>query len=958
MTKITLKNTFTLFHKKKFEKIIPSSFSADKNLNQNSSWFQSIEPIIYAKKNSKKLYEIEDFLLNEVDKKPFKEKLFKKLKKDFDNKKELIREKFLRNSDGSLCVGQNVILIDSLLKVIFKNIYLSVFNDDSYRFSMVAVGGYGRGELAPYSDLDLLFLLPDFLNKSDNKKIENVVQSILYFLWDLGFTIGHSTRSIQDCIQKSSEDLTISTSLLEKRLIIGNQDVFDSLNDNFKSLINSTRTLDFVHAKLEESDFRHNKFGGSRYVVEPNVKDGKGGLRDIHTLGWISKFVYQIDSISKLINMGVLSKREAFAFAEAQRFLLSVRCHLHFRAKREDDRLAMDAQLEIASIMNFKNTLTHKDVERFMKRYFLATKAVGNLTRIFCAEIEAEFNKPLRLNFLSFKKKVNVEPFSISIGRLFTKNKEIFSENPINILRLFHISHNKNIDIHPKTIRQVASLTSLINREVRNDFQANKLFLDILTSEKDPSRTLRAMNESNVLGKFIPEFQKIVCLMQFDMYHSFTVDEHTLFTISNLHSLKNGKFKTFAPLASEVILQISSHRCLFVAMFLHDIAKGKKGDHSENGAIIASEVCPRLGLNQEETKTVEWLVLNHLLMSKIAFRYELGDPKIIEDFSNNVMTVEKLKLLLVLTVADIKGVGPEIWNDWKGSLISELFLKSLDFLKKKKSSLITIQSTLDTKNSLEKYFLKNGHLQKDFINYSKKYYSNYWRIFNLSTIIDHFQICSKMENEGLKFKVHVFSEAKIEATELLVIAPDHHGLFSLISGLVAASGFDVVSAKIITRSDGYALDTFYLQNKDKKPIADDYTRKKLIKNISTGLEGGLNVEKELNIKWKETPARYRAIKAPVRVIFDNKTSNNYTILEVKCKNAPGVLYRITKVITNLGCQINTANVSTYGDRVVDIFYLKNAFGLKIEDNTTIEKVRNSIFNILEESDPANQMIKP
>jgi [protein-PII] uridylyltransferase len=215
-----------------------------------------------------------------------------------------------------------------------------------------------------------------------------------------------------------------------------------------------------------------------------------------------------------------------------------------------------------------------------------------------------------------------------------------------------------------------------------------------------------------------------------------------------------------------------------------------------------------------------------------------------------------------------------------------------------------------------------------------------------------------MENEGLKFKVHVFGEAKIEATELLVIAPDHHGLFSLISGLVAASGFDVVSAKIITRSDGYALDTFYLQNKDKKPIADDYIRKKLIKNISTGLEGGLNVEKELNIKWKETPARYRAIKAPVRVIFDNKTSNNYTILEVKCKNAPGVLYRITKIITNLGCQINTANVSTYGDRVVDIFYLKNAFGLKIEDNTTIEKVRNSIFNILEESDPANQTIKP
>ena len=917
-----------------------------------------MEPINYARKKSLKLHEIEDFVLHEVDKKLPNEKLFKSLKADFDSKKELIKQTFMKTSDGSLCVGQNVILIDSLLKVLFKNIYLSVYKDENYKFSMVAVGGYGRGELAPFSDLDLLFLIPDFLNKTDTQKIENIVQSILYALWDFGFTVGHSTRSVQDCIKKSNEDLTISTSLLEKRLIVGDRNVYNSLKDKFNSLIKKTRTLNFVHEKLQESELRHNKFGGSRYVVEPNVKDGKGGLRDIHTVGWISKFVFEIDSISKLINMGVLSKREAIAFAEAQRFLLSVRCHLHYRAKREDDRLAMDAQLEIASAMNFKNTSTQKDVERFMKRYFLATKAVGNLTRIFCAEIESEFNKPLRINFLSFKKKLNVEPFSIEVGRLFAKNKEILFENPINILKLFHISHEKNIDIHPKTIRQVTSLVSLINYEVRNDFQANKLFLDILTSEKDPSRTLRAMNESNVLGKFLPEFQKIVCLMQFDMYHSYTVDEHTLFTISNLHSLKNGNFKSFAPLASEIISQINSYRCLFVAMLLHDIAKGKKGDHSENGALIASVVCPRLGLNEEETRTVEWLVLNHLLMSKTAFRYELGDPKTIKDFSNKVVTVERLKLLLVLTVADIKGVGPDIWNDWKGSLISELFLKSFDFLNNRKSSSVIIESTIDTKNSLKKHLLNNGYFEKDFINYSKKYYSNYWKIFDIVNVVEHFEIFSKMKNEDLKFKVHFFKESKIKASQLLVIAPDHHGLFSLISGLVAASGFDVVSAKIITRSDGYALDTFFIQTKDKKPITDDYIRKKLIKYISTGLEGRLNLEKELNIKWKEIPARYRAIKAPVRVIIDNKKSNNFTILEVKCKNAPGVLYRITKVITGLGCQINTANVSTYGDRVVDIFYLKNAFGSKIDDNKTIEKVRNGIYHILEESDPANQMTKP
>ena len=958
MTKMTLKNKFSLFNKNKTNNVNIGNFSIIENINQNSTWFQSMEPINYAKKNSEKLYEIEEIILNEPDKTLFRKHLFKNLKKDFDNKKELIKNSFLLSSDGSLCVGLNVILIDSLLRVLYKNINLSIFNQNDHLFSIIAVGGYGRGELAPYSDLDLLFLIPDTLNKTDVLKIESAVQSILYILWDLGFSVGHATRTIKDCLEKSNKDLTICTSLLEKRFIIGNEEDFVSLNQNFNMFINKTKILDFVHAKLEESDLRHKKFGGSRYVVEPNVKDGKGGLRDIHTLGWISKFVYKIDSISKLVNMGALSKQEAVAFAEAQRFLISVRCHLHYRAKREDDRLAMDAQLEIASNMNFKNTTTHKDVERFMKRYFLATKAVGNLTRIFCAEIESEFNKPLRINFLSLRKKENVNPFSIEVGRLFAKDKEILSENPINIIKLFHISHNKNIDIHPKTLRQVASLTRLINFEVRNDFEANKMFLDILTSENNPSRTLRAMNESNILGKFVPEFQKIVCLMQFDMYHSYTVDEHTLFTISNLHSLKNGKFKNFAPLASQVILEIKSYRCLFVAMFLHDIAKGKKGDHSENGSLIASIICPRLGLSEEETKTVQWLVLNHLLMSKIAFRYELGDPKIINDFSNKVKTVERLKLLLVLTVADIKGVGPDIWNDWKGSLIFELYLKALKMLKKNKSSLVTIDSTIDTKEALQKYLLKHGYLKEDIVGYSNNYYSNYWQMFSLSNIIDHYKIFSAMRNDGFKFKVHIFKESKVQATELLVIAPDHHGLFSLISGLVAASGFEVVSAKIITRSDGFALDTFFIQNRDKKPIIDEYLRKKLIKTISIGLEGGFDIEKELNIKWKEIPARFRAVKAPTRVIVDNKRSNRYTILEVKCKNGPGVLYKITKAITTLGLQINTANVSTYGDRVVDIFYVKNAFGSKIEDDSKIEKVRNCIFNILEELDPVNPILKP
>ena len=957
MNKINFKNKFSLFNKNKnLRSKIDNSLSKD-IINQNALWFQSMEPITYAKVNANKLYEIDDFSIVETDLNFFKKKLFEKLKKQLEIKKGLIKESFLNNSDGSLNVGLNVILIDSLLITLFQKLYFHIFNNRDFIFSIIAVGGYGRGELAPHSDLDLLFLLPNDLKKNEIKKTEDVIQHILYVLWDLGYKVGHSTRTIDDCIKKSRSDLTISTSILERRFVCGDEEIYKSLNKKFNSYIEKTKILDFVEAKLEESELRHKRFGESRYVVEPNVKDGKGGLRDLHTLIWISKFAYKVDTISKLINIGALTKEEAVPFAEAQRFLLSVRCHLHYRANREDDRLAMDAQIEIAKSMNFKNTITHKDVERFMKRYFLATKTVGNLTRIFCAAIETEFNKPLRMSFLSFKKRVNTIPFTLEVGRLFSQKRELLTENPINIIKLFHISHINNIDIHPKTLRQITSLRKLINSKVRQNLEANKMFLNILTSDTDPTRTIRLMNEANILGQFIPEFQKIVGLMQFDMYHSYTVDEHTIFTISNLHSLRSGKFRDFAPLTSSAILEIKSKKSLFVAMLLHDIAKGKKGDHSENGALIASTVCPRLGLNKEETKMVEWLVLNHLLMSKTAFRYELGDPKVIKNFAKQVRSIDRLKSLLSLTVADIRGVGPDVWNDWKGALIKELYIKTYDLLKPTQEISKITEPLKTSKELLIRYLNNKGLSDLDIKTYCSKFYDSYWATFNLSSVVNHYEIFTSMKIYSKKLMIYLSNDSKLKATELLVITPDHHGLFSLISGLVASSGFDIVNAKIITRSDGYALDTFFIQNKDKNPITEEHIKKRLIKTITLGLEGNYDIEKALKIRWEETPARFRAVKAPVRVNIDNKTSNEYTVLEVKCKNVPAVLYRITKMITSLGFQINTANVSTYGDRVVDIFYIKDAFGSKVDDFSTMEKVKSSILKILEETDPANQMMK-
>lgn len=951
MKKTSIRDKSKFLNNNQFLKLKNFKLELEEKINPHAIWLQTMEPTTYAKNNKKKLYKIKNIKIECKDTKTFKELLFKNVKKQLDLCKIKIKKDFLNTSDGSLNVGLNVILVDSMLNEIIKNIHLHFLGATEILLSVIAVGGYGRGELAPHSDLDILFLKPNKLKKRETTKIERVIQLTLYLLWDLGYKVGHSTRTIIDCINKSSSDITVCTSLLEKRFITGNKENFELLKHKFTSFIDKTKTLNFVKAKLEESELRHKNFGGSRYVVEPNVKDGKGGLRDLHTLFWISKFAYNVDSISKLINIGALTKKEAVAIAEAQRFLFSVRCHLHYRAKREDDRLAMDAQLEIAKSMSFKNTKTHIDVERFMKRYFLATKAIGNLTRIFCAAIETEFNKPLRVNFLSFKRRENVHPFTIELGRLYAPDKKIFTENPINIINLFYMSHEKNIDIHPKTLRLLTSLTVLINSEVRHNKNANKMFLSILISKRDSTRTLRIMNESNILGKFIPEFQKIVGLMQFDMYHTYTVDEHTIFTISNLHSLKNGDFTDFAPLTSNEILKIKSYKALFVSMLLHDIAKGLKGDHSENGALIASDVCPRLGLNIEDTKMVKWLVLNHLLMSKTAFKYELGDPKVIKSFAQKVRSLDKLRSLLAITVADIKGVGPDVWNDWKGALIKELYIKAFEILKPKREISELTEPLKTSKELLTRHLINTGLKDYDIRKYFKKYYNNYWKMFNLSSLIKHYEIFSEMKSASKKLEIFISEEQRINATELIVIAPDHHGLFSQISGLVASSGYDIVSAKIVTRSDGYAVDTFFIQNKNKKPLNEDYQRKKLIEVIKKGLLGNFNIEKALNIKWQETPSRFRAVKTPVRIIFDNKSSDNYTILEVKCKNAPGVLYKITKTITSLGFQINTANISTYGDRVIDNFYIKNMFGSKVDDVLSKEKIKTAINNTLKNLDP-------
>src|SRR5476651_2458019 len=583
-------------------------------------------------------------------------------------------------NDGPAVLAATSFLMDQLIRVLFdfaeKYAYPAANPSAAERLSVVATGGFGRGELAPFSDLDLLFLRP----YKQTPRGEQIVEFMLYLLWDMGLKVGHATRTVEESIRYAERDQTIRTALLEQRYIWGDRALFDELIKLFAQKFLTGDGRDFVEAKLVERDQRHQRMGDSRYVVEPNVKEGKGGLRDLHLLFWIARYLYRVAKPAELIAKGVLTEGEARHFERAERFLSTVRCHIHYLTNRADDRLSFDLQREIAARLGYQDRPGSRGVERFMKHYYLHAKIVGDLTRIFVAALEDSHRRKPKLAALwqSLRPR-QLDGFRLDGERLSAPSPDMFEKDPAAILRLFHVAQENDFDVHPATLRQITHDIRLIDR-LRNDPEANRLFMAMLTSRHDPETTLRRMNEAGVFGRFVPDFGRVVAQMQYDMYHVYTVDEHTIFAIGIIHSIEAGELKDELPLATTLMPTIDSRRALYLAVLLHDIAKGRGGDHSMLGQEVAEKLCPRLGLTAEETEQVAWLVRWHLLMSNTAFKRDIDDPKTIQDFVAQVQSPERLKLLLVLTVADIRAVGPKTWNGWKAALLRELYRRAVDVM--------------------------------------------------------------------------------------------------------------------------------------------------------------------------------------------------------------------------------------------------------------------------------------
>jgi [protein-PII] uridylyltransferase len=877
---------------------------------------------------------------------PPRGKVVEVLRQALQQGRAAVRQRFDDGATGTETVRALSFLMDQLVRILYDfvgaHVYPLANPTEGERLAVVAVGGYGRGELAPYSDIDLLFLLP----YKPTPHTEQVVEYMLYALWDLGLKVGQATRSVEETLRQAKGDLTIRTAVLEARYIWGDQKLFLELKRRFENEIIKGTAAEFVQAKLAERDQRHARMGDSRYVVEPNVKEGKGGLRDLQTLFWIAKYIYRVDDVEKLVAEGVLSAKEAHRFERAQNFLWTVRCHLHFLTERAEDRLTFDRQGEVGRRMRYTDHAGTRGVERFMKHYFLIAKDVGDLTRIFCAQLEAEQERRPRFSWKPWaSRKRSIEGFAVDAGRLDVAKESAFRDAPINLIRLFHVAQEHGLDIHPRALRLATQSLKLVDARLRADPEANRLFMEILTSKKEPEIALRRMNEAGVFGRFVPDFGRVVAQMQYDMYHVYTVDEHTLFAIGILHKIETGQLKDELPLASEIIHTIDSRRALYLAVLLHDIAKGRGGDHSELGAQVAERLGPRLGLTAEETETVAWLVRFHLLMSNTAFKRDIDDPQTIDDFAARVQSPERLKLLLILTAADIRAVGPKVWNGWKATLLREIYHRTLEVM-----SGGLVADSRDQRIAAAQKAVRE--LLPDFTTeemeaFIAKGYPSYWLSFDPQIQARHARLTREAERSGAPLTVDTRVDARRAVTEVTLYTADHAGLFSRIAGALALAGANIVDAKILTLTNGMALDTFWVQDQSGGAFDRPDKLAKLAVLFEHVLSGKIKPHLEL-ARPGAIPSRTRVFTVAPRVLIDNKASLTHTVLEVNGRDRPGLLFELTRALTGLNLQISSAKISTYGEKVVDVFYVKDLFGHKVEHEKKLKDIRERLTQVLAE----------
>jgi [protein-PII] uridylyltransferase len=806
-------------------------------------------------------------------------------------------------------------LIDQLI----YSTYTYLFKDIDQEISLIAVGGYGRGELHPKSDIDLMILLKE----EENQNTKDLLEKLLTLLWDIRLEIGHSVRTVDECIEESTKDITVATNIMESRLLAGSEKLFSTM----KEKTNADHIWDsksFFQAKLDEQIQRNGKYNDTAYNLEPNIKESHGGLRDIQMIGWVAKRHFNANSLHDLVKEDFLLEDELSTLLEGQHLLWHIRCSLHYLAGRREDRLLFDYQRDLAIEFGFRdNEVDPKNeaIEQFMQQYYRTVIELERLNEMLLQHfreviIYADVNEEAELINSSFQ---------VRNGYLETTDDKVFRDNPYAILEMFTVlqTYPEIQGVRAATIREIREHKDLIDDEFRQSPRAHQLFIKIITGSRGVTHELRRMNRYGILAAYLPAFDSIVGRMQYDLFHVYTVDQHTLFVIRNMRRLSVPDYCHEFPLASGVFQHLSNPGLLYLSGLFHDIAKGRQGDHATLGAVDAKQFCNLHGLPEKDSELVSWLVANHLIMSLTAQRKDISDPDVIRTFAKKMRSLERLDYLYLLTISDIRGTNPKQWNDWKDKLLGELYNKTAALLNKgldldesdqkidKETNIVEIQTA--SLRRLELQGINSHQTNELWDTLSADYFQShtYGQIaWHTSLIIDAKQK-DILDTPLIKTRVHVSSNS----IQLLIYMKDREHIFYDVASTLSNNEVDIVNAQLINASDGYALQSFRLT-----PVNINSSEMEMMADqIAHRITDKLNNETEARQTTLSSDRKHKYFATPTVASFENTGDNNATLITIETIDRTGVLATIAKVFIDCDCKVLNARISTAGEKALDYF---------------------------------------
>jgi [protein-PII] uridylyltransferase len=846
-------------------------------------------------------------------------------------------------------------VMDHLIRHLFSTVSAACsgrFPQANPRFALIAQGGYGRGELNPHSDIDLLFLYSWRVSPF----VEAATEHLLHTLWDAGLQIGHAIRSVSDCARLAESDMRVRTSLLDARFLCGNFALYQEFENSVAARLVTKGIRRFIREKLAENRARHEQYGGSVYLLEPDVKEGEGGLRDIQTARWIAQATLRVKDLDGLALNGTVSPVDIAHLKESQDFLLRVRNELHFSSGKHQDQLTFELQENVSAALGFQGEGSLRGVEVFMRTYYMHAAQINRLSSLIIHRL-TECDRPRFGADYVFGRTLR-QGVRLSRGHLTVTQPELIRRQPENLIRIFEDAQKHRCRLTHETRELLRENLGLIDEEFRRSAAANVPFFNILKWKDSVYETLAEMHRSGVLGAFIPEFGRLLCMVLHDAYHIYTVDQHSLHLIKEIERLKSGEYADNLPLLTQLAREAENIELLYLGMMFHDIGKGFGGGHSEIGARMVRPIARRMRLNADDGALVEFLVRHHLLMTHTAFRRDLEDEKTIFDFAKIMGSVENLKMLYLLTFADVKAVGPDVWNPWKASLLGELYVKALNLLEEAEKGELQRRDILATirrvQTRLRRQLLKE-HDEDRVEQFLETMPGRYFLATSEELIPAHFGLMERIDGNGAQVSVEHSPER--DCTSVVVCCRDRPGLFASITGVLTALNLNILNARIFTASDGRVLDVFRISHHGRSELVMAEPKWARFRTTLDGvLEGRIDVADLVRSSKPSLLLQKHAPKVATVIQIDNEVSDDFTIIEIFTEDRLGVLFTITYNLHRLGLSIHVAKISTSVDQVADAFYVTDQAGGKIVDPQRLEAIREALRRSLTAPDDSDQRL--